>query len=601
MSITRCRHLAFLIVCTLTALPPVHGSAAVLPQAPEQAHPSQIETYPQIVRIRHVEGDVRISRGNKNAVWETAVADLPLETGFNLVTGAGGRAEIEFEDASTVYLDENSAMAFNQLETTDGIPHTALGLLTGAATLHLHLRTPGETFFLRTPSDGISLRYPGRTYERVSSYLDAMSVTQLKHAAASPQTSQAVEGGESKEQQPVQLETVTYNNEARVAVEKPANSDAFADWDSWVEGRIASRSAAMAAVMKVSGLTSPLPGLADMNGHGTFFPCAPYGTCWEPADQPDLQPDSAPHDAQQSSAPATQRTAPVAQGATSRPVEHFERDAFFPCPPTTIRSMIARDPVTGHETLLASSFEPFGPYDWAVCHAGSWIYRHHRYAWVVGTRRHHRCPVRWIKTGHSLAYVPIHPRDEKGKLPINREHGVFAIHGKQGQSVERVTLKAGSSIKLLDAPKEFRNVSSRPLTRAGDPHVNAYRLAGTMVAAKSSGGREPGTSLTFDRRSQSFMVAKQVMQENKNAPELQAFNSRIGNTQTHAGSARGFGGSGSHGSTGSSGSHSGGGGGGFHGGSSGGGGGFHGGSSGGGGGGSHGGGGGGAGGGGGHH
>jgi hypothetical protein len=243
--------------------------------------------------------------------------------------------------------------------------------------------------------------------------------------------------------------------------------------------------------------------------------------------------------------------------------------------------MIARDPVTGHETLLASSFEPTGPYDWAVCHAGSWIYRRHRYAWVVGNRRHHRCPVRWIKTGRSRAYVPIHPRDEKGKPPINREHGVFAIHGKQGQSVERITLEAGSSIKLLSTPpKEFLSVPSPTLSRAGDPHVNAYRLASTMVAAKSSGIREPGTSLTFDRRSQSFMVAKQVMQENKNAPELRAFNSRIGNTQTHASSARGFGGGGSHSSSGGSGSH---GGGGFHGSSSGGGGGFHGSSSGGGG------------------
>jgi FecR protein len=606
MSIARCRHLAFLIVCgTLTAIPPAHGSAAVVPQESAQAQPSQIETSPQIVRIRHVEGDVRISRGNKSAVWETAVADLPLETGFNLVTGAGGRAEIEFEDASTVYLDENSALAFNQLETTGGIPHTALGLLTGTATLHLHLRTPGETFFLRTPSDGISVRYPGRIYERVSSYLDAMSVTQLKHAAVTPQTSPTAGAGE----RPVRLETAIYNNEAHGTVEKPGNSVAFADWDSWVEGRIASRSAAMAAVMKASGLTTPLPGLADMNSQGTFFPCAPYGTCWEPADRTAMEPDSALHDeAQQRSAPAPQQTAPMTQIAAPQPIEHFERDAFFPCPPTTIRSMIARDPVTGHETLLASSFEPFGPYDWAVCHAGSWIYRRHRYAWVVGTRRHHRCPVRWIKTGRSVAYVPIHPRDEKGKPPINREHGVFAIHGKQ--SVERITLGAGSNIKLLNTPpKEFRSISSPALSRAGDPHVNAYRLAGTMVAAKSSGIRELGTTLTFDHKSQSFMVAKQVMQANKNAPELRAFNSRIRNTQTHAGSARGFGGSGSHssnsggsrGGTSGGGSHGSGGGGGFHGGGSSGGGGFHGGSSGGGGGSHGGGGGGGAGGGGGHH
>jgi hypothetical protein len=216
--------------------------------------------------------------------------------------------------------------------------------------------------------------------------------------------------------------------------------------------------------------------------------------------------------------------------------------------------------------------------------------------------------VRWIKTGRSLAYVPIHPRDEKGKLPINRAHGVFAVHGKQGPSVERITLQAGSSIKLLSTPpKEFRSVSSPPLSRAGDPHVNAYRLASTMVAGKSSSVRGPGTSLTFDHRSQSFMVAKQVMQENKNAPELRAFNSRIGNTQTHTGSARGFGGSGSHSSSGgfrggtSGGSHSGGSGGGFHGGGGGGGGSHSSGGGGGGGGGSHGGGGGGAGGGGGHH
>ena len=593
MSIARCRHLAFLIVCgTLTAIPPAHGSAAVVPQESAQAQPSPIETYPQIVRLSHVEGDVRIARGNKSAVWEMAVADLPLETGFNLVTGAGGRAEIEFEDASTVYLDENSALAFNQLETTGGIPHTSLGLLTGTATLHLHLRSPGETFFLRTPSDGISVRYPGRTYERVSSYLDAMSVTQLKHAAVPLQTSPTAAPGAGE--QPVRLETAIYNNEAHGTVEKPGNSDAFADWDGWVEGRIASRSAAMTAVMKASGLTSPLPGLADMNGQGTFFPCAPYGTCWEPADRPDPQPESASHgEAQQSSASAP------AQIATAQPIEHFERDAFFPCPPTTIRSMIARDPVTGHETLLSSSLYPTaGPYDWAVCHAGSWIYRRHRYAWVVSNRRHHRCPVRWVKTGRSLAYVPIHPRDEKGKPPINRQHGVFAIHGKQGESVERVALKAGSNIKLLDTPpKEFRSISP-PLSRAGDPHVSTYRLAGTMVAAKISGVREPGTTLTFDHKSQSFMVAKQDMQENKNAPELRAFNSRIGNTQTHTGSARGFGGSGSHNGSGggsrggsSGGSHSGGGSGG----------GFHGGGGGGGGGGSHGGGGGGAGGGGSHH
>ena len=60
------------------------------------------------------------------------------------------------------------------------------------------------------------------------------------------------------------------------------DSGAFAEWDKWVADRIAQRTAATADVMKEAGLASPLPGLAGMKGQGTFFACAPYGTCWEP-------------------------------------------------------------------------------------------------------------------------------------------------------------------------------------------------------------------------------------------------------------------------------------------------------------------------------
>ena len=46
--------------------------------------------------------------------------------------------------------------------------------------------------------------------------------------------------------------------------------------------RVAQRDAAVARVMEASGLTQPIPGMADMDGQGKFFDCAPYGTCWEP-------------------------------------------------------------------------------------------------------------------------------------------------------------------------------------------------------------------------------------------------------------------------------------------------------------------------------
>ena len=139
------------------------------------------ETYAQIVRISYVEGDVRIARGQDNekpagAVWEKAVANLPLETGFSLVTGEG-RAEIEFEDDSTLYLAENSVLTFNDLHTTSGAPYTDLALLSGTVSLNVFPNIAGEQFFLRTPTDSFTAKYLSPWNVRVTSYLDGVAGT----------------------------------------------------------------------------------------------------------------------------------------------------------------------------------------------------------------------------------------------------------------------------------------------------------------------------------------------------------------------------------------------------------------------------------------
>src|ERR1700760_4080269 len=167
MSITRCRQLAVLVV--IGCLPPVlplfgiDVPTASPPQSSAQVEPYSAATYPQIVRISYAEGDVRVSRGTRGATWETAVTGLPLETGFNLVTGKG-RAEIEFEDTSTLYLGDNSALALNDLHTTAGIPSTELALLAGTATLNLDESIAGESFRLFTPTHSIAADYPSKVY-----------------------------------------------------------------------------------------------------------------------------------------------------------------------------------------------------------------------------------------------------------------------------------------------------------------------------------------------------------------------------------------------------------------------------------------------------
>src|ERR1035438_987874 len=146
-------------------------------------------TYPQVVRLSYVEGDVRISRGTladkeqskiggQATGWEQAEVNIPIESGYSLVTGKG-RAEIEFEDTSTVYLADNSVLSFSELTSTGGVPYTEIALIAGTATMNVRTMAPGEAFIMTTPTDTIRLPYPRKVLWRIDSYLDAVSITPL--------------------------------------------------------------------------------------------------------------------------------------------------------------------------------------------------------------------------------------------------------------------------------------------------------------------------------------------------------------------------------------------------------------------------------------
>jgi hypothetical protein len=297
MNVARIHRLVTLALCSSFAaiLPAQTPGSAVAKSTPPPAPAPQslTATYPQIVRISYLDGDVRVARGEEaekqtGATWEKAVANLPIETGYSLVTGVG-RAEIEFEDASTIYLADHSVLTFNNLRTVGGVPHTELSLQAGTATLHVHPAS-GETFIVKTPTDSLTTAYPGKAYLRLTSFTDAIAVTPQKDE------SYQLDAPGSAMQISAKGQTQFFNDGKPVT--PPAQSDAaeFAAWDSWVAGRAAQRSASMKAVMKSAGLNVSLPGLADLNGRGAFSPCAPYGTCWDPPADPNQQPttDQAP-------------------------------------------------------------------------------------------------------------------------------------------------------------------------------------------------------------------------------------------------------------------------------------------------------------------
>ena len=555
------------------------------------------ETYAQIVRISYVEGDVRIARGDDSgkpagAAWEKAVANLPLETGFSLVTGEG-RAEIEFEDDSTLYLAENSVLTFNDLHTTSGAPYTELGLLAGTASLNVFPNITGEQFILRTPTDSFTAKYQAPWNVRISSYLDGVAYTPVSGRIVPVSGVTPPTGAKDKTEYLREGHSIDYAGPKE-------DAGAFADWDKWVADRVDQRTAAIQEVMKASGLTSLIPGMAELKGQGTFFECAPYGTCWEPNVQPavpdDRQlpadkvsqgwPPSASSFAQGAHLmradfhPATRFNGVQAQIAFPDPLSAIDAQDYFPCFPAAVRYRAVKDPITGASSVVDSGVVPAAAgWNWAVCHAGSWVQRRHRYCWVAGHKRHHIAPVRWVKSDHKVGIVPLHPFDVKGRPPINRKETIFAFNNKNGLSLERLKFQPGKPIEELKSPpREFRSAHLAPLTHVQAPHMEAHVMKDGLRGTKVMAAR--GVPLTFNAKLQTFNMSKEVMHGSKTATVSTPVTNHGGTLQARGGSFAGghgtySGGGGARGGgSGAGGGHGGGGsGGGSHGGSGGGGGG----------------------------
>ena len=165
---------------------------------------------------------------------------------------------------------------------------------------------------------------------------------------------------------------------------------------------------------------------------------------------------------------------------------------------------MTQDPMTGRTVVLASDvvwngdgFDDYG-YDWAVCHAGSWIQWRHRYAWVAGRRQHHRCPVRWVKVNGKLGYVPIHPRDARRQGAGQSEARNLCAGGAEGRRAwsewpmirERNEVAGGGT-------REFREPTLPTLRATSAPRAEARQPAGGLAGSKA---RRRPSMIAFDSR-----------------------------------------------------------------------------------------------------
>jgi len=125
--------------CTLFALPALADSQA------------------RIVRLSDVQGLVQMNK-NSGLGFENAFINLPITQGVQLRTGANGRAEIEFEDGSSMRLAPNTSVEFSRLGGDDsGKRATEINLVEGMAYVNWMGK---DDFALNFSSEKIALDHP---------------------------------------------------------------------------------------------------------------------------------------------------------------------------------------------------------------------------------------------------------------------------------------------------------------------------------------------------------------------------------------------------------------------------------------------------------
>src|SRR6202049_988352 len=97
------------------------------------ALPALADSQARIVRLSDVQGSVQIDK-NTGLGFENAFLNLPITQGAQVKTRDRGRAEIEFEDGSTLRLTPNTTVEFSTLGLKDsGKRISVINLVAGMA------------------------------------------------------------------------------------------------------------------------------------------------------------------------------------------------------------------------------------------------------------------------------------------------------------------------------------------------------------------------------------------------------------------------------------------------------------------------------------
>ena len=221
----------------------------------------------RIVRLSSVQGDVQIDRATGEG-YEKAFDNLPITQGAKLRTRADGRAEVEFEDGSTVRLAPLTVVEFSALALRDsGAKLSAVDVKHGIAYVNFAGKKDDE-FSLNFDKEHIAVADSAHFRVFVAGDGSMVSVFNGNVKVDGPSGQVAVEKKHSASFLPDK-------DEPKVAKSVPELE--FDDWDK-SQQQYHDRYMAKA----YSDYSPYAYGVSDMNYYGNFSYIPGYGMGWQP-------------------------------------------------------------------------------------------------------------------------------------------------------------------------------------------------------------------------------------------------------------------------------------------------------------------------------
>jgi uncharacterized protein DUF6600/FecR-like protein len=231
---------------------------------------AQDETHVRIVRLSYVEGQVELEHA-QTAAFESVTLNTPLVEGDQLRTGSDGRAEIQFEDGSTIRMAPETQIAFSGLSRlSSGAAITSVDLNQGEAEFNVS-RHDDHLFQIQINQRTLFLKHSSR-FRVTTTNSDPLEVAVWKGEVGIRDTETGEEISVKKNESFAQdaLDASRYD------LEKGIDTDALDQWSGERDNYLSSY-----ANSGYAG--SPYQyGVSDLNYYGQFVNVAGYGYCWRP-------------------------------------------------------------------------------------------------------------------------------------------------------------------------------------------------------------------------------------------------------------------------------------------------------------------------------